>query len=140
MIATHMGGETNLRALLANLSPRLAGQFIFCSVPDHLISSLPMPPLAIFRESEGTTVVLEKEAAEKAGMRGPVQSLITLEVHSSLEAVGMIAAVTGALAAAGISVNVFAGFYHDHLFVPASKAAAAMSVLDELSARYRSRT
>jgi len=50
--------------------------------------------------------------------------------------VGLIATVTGALAAEGISVNVFAGFFHDHLFVPAFKAAEAMSVLKELSARH----
>ncbi len=131
-----MGGETNLGVILANLRPRLVGQFVFCSVPDHLVSNLRSVSLATFRESEGTTVVLEKEAAEKAGLQGLVQTLITLDVHSSLEAVGLVAAVTGALAAAGISVNVFAGFYHDHLFVPASKAAEAVTVLKQLSAQH----
>lgn len=135
-----MSGETNLSILLTNLSPRVVGEFVFCCVPDALVSNLSGAPVAIFRETEGTTLVLEKEAAEKAGMGGPVQTLITLDVHSSLEAVGMIAAVTGALAAAGISVNVFAGFYHDHLFVPASKTSQAISVLNELSARFRSVT
>ncbi len=131
-----MSGETNLRLLLANLRPRLAGQFIFCSVPDHLVAKREIQAIATFRESEETTLVVEKEAAEKAGLDGSVHTLITLDVHSSLEAVGLIAAVTGALAAAGISVNVFSGFYHDHLFVPASRAAEAMSVLTELSARH----
>lgn len=131
-----MSGETNLAALLANVRPRLGGQFIFCSVPDHLVPQLSTVPLAMFRESEGTTLVLQKETAEKAGLRGSVpQTLITLDVYSSLEAVGLTAAVTTALAAAGISVNVFAGFYHDHLFVPSSKAELAMSVLRDLSAR-----
>ncbi|RPJ86608.1 MAG: ACT domain-containing protein [Acidobacteria bacterium] len=129
-----MSGETNLGVILANLRPRMVGQFVFCSVPDHLVSNLRMVSLATFRESEGTTLVLEKAAAENAGLRGPVQTLITLDVHSSLEAVGLVAAVTSALAAAEISVNVFAGFYHDHLFVPVSKATEAMSVLKQLSA------
>jgi len=131
-----MGGETNLTLLLADLKPRLAGQFIFCSVPDHIVPSLRVVPLATFKESEGMTLVVAKKAAEKAGLDGSLQTLITLEVHSSLEAVGMIAAVTAALAAAGISVNVFAGYYHDHLFVPAAKAAEAMLVLQELSERH----
>jgi hypothetical protein len=132
-----MGGETNLALLLANLNPRLGGQFVFCSVPEHLVTQLPVKPLATFRENEGTTLVVEKEGAEKAGLRGSAQCLITLDVHSSLEAVGLIAAVSSALANAGISVNVFAGFYHDHLFVPVSRAADAMAVLEELSARHR---
>jgi hypothetical protein len=89
-----------------------------------------------FKSSLPPEALSEKEAAEKAGLAGSVQTLITLDVHSSLEAVGLIATVSGALAAAGISVNVFAGFYHDHLFVPASKAAQAMSVLKELSAHH----
>lgn len=131
-----MNGETNLGVLLANLNPRLAGQFIFCSVPDQLIAKLEIQATATFREREGTTLVVEKEAAETAGLNGSVHTLITLDVHSSLEAVGLIAAVTGALADAGISVNVFSGFYHDHLFVPASRAAEVMSVLVELSAHH----
>lgn len=133
-----MSGETNLNVLLADVRPRLGGQFIFCSVPDHLVSRLSTVPLAMFRENEGTTLVLQKETAEKAGLEGSVpQTLITLEVHSSLESVGLTAAVTAALAEAGISVNVFAGFYHDHLFVPSSKAEQAMSVLKGLSARHQ---
>lgn len=131
-----MSGEKYLRKLLANLRPRLGGQFIFCSVPDELVEEFPMAPIGMFREREGTTLVIEKEAAEQAGLSGPLYRLITLDVHSSLEAVGLIAAVSGALAGAGISANVFAGFYHDHLLVPAAKAEAAMSVLTELSERY----
>jgi len=139
MIETYMSGETNLRLLLANLRPRLAGQFIFCSIPDHLVAKREIQAIATFREREGTTLVLEKDAAEKAGLGGSMQTLITLDVHSSLEAVGLIAAVTSALADAGISVNVFSGFYHDHLFVPASREAEAMSILKELSARHAGR-
>jgi hypothetical protein len=55
-------------------------------------------------------------------------------VHSSLEAVGLTAAVAGALTAAGISANVVAAFHHDHVFVPADRAEAAMAQLDLLRA------
>ena len=122
-----------MSVLLNQLSPRLVGQFVFCSVPHESVPELSIRPLATFRETEGTTLVLAKEVAQNAGLAGIPQTLITLDVHSSLEAVGLIAVVTGALAKAGISVNVIAGFYHDHLFVPSSKAAQAMSVLKELS-------
>ena len=63
-----------------------------------------------------------------------VASWITLTVHSSLEAVGLTAAFSKALAEKGISCNVVAAFYHDHLFVRQQDAAAAMETLKGLSA------
>lgn len=58
---------------------------------------------------------------------------ITLTVHSSLEAVGLTAAVSTKLAAKGISANVIAAYYHDHIFVQTAKAELALSVLQEFS-------
>ena len=58
--------------------------------------------------------------------------MITLTVHSSLEAVGFLAAITARLAAAGISVNAVSGFYHDHLFVPEHKADEALHHLQNM--------
>ena len=57
--------------------------------------------------------------------------LITLTVHSSLEAVGLTAVVTNKLAEHKISANVVAAYYHDHIFVPCEKAKKAMEVLRE---------
>ena len=57
---------------------------------------------------------------------------IVLTVHSSLNAVGLTAAVAGALAAAGISANVVAAHYHDHIFVPSERAVDALAVLEQL--------
>ena len=47
-------------------------------------------------------------------------------VHSSLEAVGLTAIVSGKLAAYEISANVIAGYYHDHIFVPEQFADEAL--------------
>jgi len=59
---------------------------------------------------------------------------ITLEVHSSLEAVGLTAAVSQALASEAISANIMAGYFHDHIFVPESAGERAMACLTLLSA------
>ncbi|WP_341663320.1 ACT domain-containing protein, partial [Vibrio sp.] len=96
--------------------------------------SAELKPLASFIEAEGLTLVLEKAIAEKSGIDFEgVYRQITLTVHSSLEAVGLTAAVSTKLASKGISANVIAAYYHDHIFVPASKANAALAALMEFS-------
>jgi hypothetical protein len=60
-------------------------------------------------------------------------SWITLNIHSSLEAYGLTAAFSNALAEANVSCNVVAGVYHDHIFVPRNDADKAMTVLKKLS-------
>lgn len=92
-------------------------------------------PLATFMETEGLSLVLEHSAATRAGLAYiyPCR-LITLTVHSSLDAIGFMARVTSALAGAGISVNPVSAYHHDHLLVPADRAAEAMAVLARLSA------
>ena len=54
---------------------------------------------------------------------------LTLEVHSSLESVGLTAAVSARLAARGIACNVIAGYHHDHLLVPVARADDAIEAL-----------
>jgi hypothetical protein len=91
--------------------------------------------VATFKESEGLSVVLERSDATRAGLSYVYPCrLITLTVHSSLDAIGFVARITSALAAAGISVNPIAAYHHDHLLVPADRAADAMAVLEQLSA------
>ncbi|GAA5196530.1 hypothetical protein GCM10023346_29250 [Arthrobacter gyeryongensis] len=85
---------------------------------------------AAVREAEGLTVVLCREEAERLGLAYDfVAAWITLQIHSALEAVGLTAAVSAALTAAGISCNVLAGFHHDHLLVPSAERGHAMDVL-----------
>ena len=99
-------------------------------------AELPVKPLLTFREAEGTTLVIRQDQAEHLSLPYQFPSrLITLTVHSSLEAVGFLAAITARLAAAGISVNAVSAFYHDHLFVPEDRADEAMRILQDISVR-----
>jgi hypothetical protein len=131
-----MPGETDPAVLLASMQPVLyEGTYVFCTT-DALPAGV--EPLGLFREEEGLTLILPRAAADAAGLRYTgVFRRITLSVHSSLEAVGFLAAVTGVLAEHGIGVNPIAGYYHDHLFVPAACAEEAMAVLRALAARAR---
>ncbi|EPE2670340.1 ACT domain-containing protein [Vibrio parahaemolyticus] len=131
-----MSGITDLDELLRSMSPKLVGsEFVFCTVSGVLTDYVELNPVATFIESEGLTLVLEKSAAEKAGLSfDGTYSQITLTVHSSLEAVGLTAAVASKLASKGISANVIAAYYHDHIFVQSGKAEAAVSALEEFSA------
>ena len=129
-----MQGENDLRTLLKGMKPEMQeGVFVFCSLPeDREIPAAPAP-LLIFREREGTTLILRREEAELAKLPCQFASRhITLTVHSSLEAVGFLAAITARLAEAGISVNAVSAFHHDHLFVPENKASEALRLLQEL--------
>jgi hypothetical protein len=85
----------------------------------------PADAFAIIREAEGTTAIVPGEGGGFAR--------ITLQVHSALDGVGLTAAVSTALADAGIACNVVAGFHHDHLFVPWTRGQEALGVLVELT-------
>ena len=129
-----MAGETDLDKLLALLQPKLLdGEFVFCSIPNIRYGDLAdLQPLACYQEDEGLSLLLEKRAADTAELQyNSVFRGITLSVHSSLDAVGFTAAVTNKLSGNGISSNVVAAHYHDHVFVPAEKAELALHLLTE---------
>jgi hypothetical protein len=131
-----MAGEIELRALLRNMKPEMQdGIFVFCTISEETDIPVPLSPLLRFREREGTTLVVPREEAERLGLCCQFASrLITLTVHSSLDAVGYLAAITARLAEAGISVNAVSAFFHDHLFVPYHKAEEALILLQNMSA------
>jgi hypothetical protein len=131
---TAMPGERNLAALLQNMMPEMhEGVFVFCSIPEHQEIPADLRPVHIFREREGTAFIIRREEAEAENLSYQFASrLITLTVHSSLEAVGFLAAITGRLAEAGISVNAVSAFYHDHLFVPDHRADDALQLLQNM--------
>lgn len=89
--------------------------------------------IGTFREPEGLTVIIDHEAALEAGVPVVLRAAwITLTVHSDLEAVGLTAAFATALGDAGISCNVVAAAFHDHIFVPVDAAERAMAALRKL--------
>ena len=87
-----------------------------------------------FQETEGLTIVTTEAAATAHGLEYSFPSrMITLNVHSSLEAIGFIAKVASELAERGISVNPMSGFFHDHLFVPVGREEEALAALEDLA-------
>lgn len=132
-----MAGETDLTKLLSGLKPVLQPEFyVFVSVLvlETLVFER-LEPKAVFRETEGITMVLKQSVADAEGFQyETVFQCITCEIHSSLEAVGLTAAMAKVLTDIGISANVMAAFYHDHIFVPQADAQRAVAALQSLSA------
>ena len=129
-----MTGERDLQTLLASIEPVLRpGSFVFAVVADESMLA-DVAPEATVREEEGLTVVLPRERADALGLPYDyVAAWITLRVHSALDAVGLTSAVSRALADAGLSCNVIAGYHHDHLLVPAERGHEAVRLLRDLS-------
>ena len=130
-----MSGETNLRELLSGMQPVLHDAvYLFVTIAHERQLPPSLAPVMLFEEREGRTLIIEEGAATSSGLAGTFRCrMITLEIHSSLEAVGFLAAVTTRLAAAGIGVNPVSAFYHDHLFVPEDRAEEALALLQELA-------
>jgi hypothetical protein len=128
-----MSGETDLRKLLSDLRPELnPGRYVFTMAEGGVPSGV--TPVVTVTEPEGLTLVVPQADADAAAMAYDyVAGWITLRIHSALHAVGMTAAVSRALADAGLSCNVVAGFHHDHLFVPYEQADRALDVLRNLA-------
>ena len=130
-----IGGIKSLTVLLASLTASLHPKtFVFATIP---YSQMPLysPQVQMsFCETEGTTLILEKASAELLNLDFVYPCrMITLNVHSSLEAVGFMAAITTRLRAKHIAVNPVSGFFHDHLFVPEGKEEEALEELELLA-------
>lgn len=130
-----MKAETNYSKLIQQMSPRLnEGEYVFASVQSLDGVNL-NDVLCTFREKEGVTLILTKAKADTFFLAYEnVFSWISLEVHSSLEAVGLTSAFSGELAKYGIACNVVAGYYHDHIFVLKKDTSNALKVLEEMGA------
>jgi uncharacterized protein len=131
-----MTGELDLDRLHGQMAPHLRPEtFVYCSFADFRLPA-GISPICTFRECEGLTAIVERAQADQAGVPHVFEArLITLTVHSSLEAVGFLASIATHLAKAGIPCNAVAAYHHDHLFVPKALAEVAMSLLVSLSGR-----
>jgi hypothetical protein len=129
-----MSGELDLEVLLRSLSAELVeGVFVFATLAGADVPP-ELTPHMTFQEAEGKTLILLRSDAEAAGI--PYEfpcRMITLNVHSSLEAVGFIARIATELARHRMGVNPVSGFYHDHLFVPDGREAEAMDILARIA-------
>lgn len=133
-----MKGETDLLIMIKGMKPILnKGEYVFASVKDT--SSIDRKfTLCEFKEKEGTTIVIERDKANALNLNYEfVAAWISLTIHSSLEAVGLTAIFSTELAKFGISSNIIAGYYHDHIFVDIKDAKKAIKVLTDLSKNYK---
>lgn len=131
-----MSGEQDLATLLSSMAPELLPEpYVFVSSPEAVYGQQAvLQPIAAVMEAEGLTLIIPQVIADSRQLGyTAVFRQITLNVHSSLESIGLTAAVATQLAAFGISANVVAGYYHDHVFVPSDRAAEALRVLEEIA-------
>ena len=129
-----MSGEKDLNRLLKSMKPEHnSGDYVFCKIEN--LEKVNLNDIEMFfREKEAITLILKKEIAETLHLEySVVMSWITLTVHSSLEAVGLTAAFSKALSENGISCNVVAAYYHDHIFVSNKEVEKAMKILNSFS-------
>ncbi len=132
--AGFLTAQEELLRLLASMEPELVpGRYVFTTGPAVPVG---VQPVATVREDEGVTAVVAQEDADRLGLSYDfVAARVTLRVRSELDAVGLTAAVAEELTAHGISCNVVAGYFHDHLFVPVERGAETVELLRALSER-----
>ncbi|MEM9580685.1 MAG: ACT domain-containing protein [Pseudomonadota bacterium] len=129
-----MSGEKNLQTLLAGLSAELAPDVFVFTTCAHEDVPAGLEAQMRFEEAEGVTLIMRKSEAKAHGLAFEFPSrMITLNIHSALDAVGFLARITTELARCNMGVNPVAGFYHDHLFVPEDRADDALDVLKDLA-------
>jgi len=129
--------QTDLKDILRKLNPKKnPGIFIYSKIKNSI--PLPMEDVIFyFREKEGSTLIVEKDKANalKLNYHGSF-SWITLGVHTSLNAIGLTAAISDALSKYKIPCNIVAAYEHDHLFVPVDLAEKTLGILRDLSREY----
>lgn len=131
-----MSGEKNLIKLISSMEPVLGDdEYVFATLDTYDYKQLALlEPISTFQEKEGLTVILTKEKANKFNISySGVFKCITLNVYSSLDAVGLTAAVATKLTQSNISANVVAAYYHDHVFIADKDAEQALIKLNELT-------
>jgi hypothetical protein len=130
-----MAGETDLAKLLRTLRPVLHPEvYVFATLKRGESRPPGITPVMTFREPEGRTMIVLEEEARLAGLESEFRCrMISLEAHSSLAAVGLLAVITTQLAKSGISVNVVSAYFHDHLFLPVERSEEALAILNSLA-------
>jgi len=125
-----MPAISDLDQLIRSMHPELAPEtYVFATTADPFRARETAARM-VFREAEGLTLIIPRADAERLGLEHQFPCrMITLNVHSSLDAVGFLARITARLAGLGMGVNPVSAYYHDHLFVPEARAEEALEVL-----------
>lgn len=135
MESMQVNGITNLQELISSMKPKLnAGEFVFITLADATYGDAShLAPIASFIEREGLTLIIPKERADAETVHyDEIFRMITLQVHSSLCAIGLTAAVSRQLTTKEISANIVAAYFHDHIFIPSHKAGEALQALRQI--------
>lgn len=131
-----MAGIEDIQILLRDMEPVIDGiDYVFCSTGSSKLTEeiVSMRPVATILEEEGMTVVVSKKQADECKLSySTIFQKISLNIHSSLEAVGLTAAISTALAIHNISANMVAGYYHDHIYIRKDHADLALEILEGL--------
>ena len=125
------GPERDLGRLLAQLQPALDPvEYAFVQRPAGASVPAGVEAFAQVREDEGVTLIVPVDEAKRQGWDPLFRCRrIVLRVHSALDAVGLLAAVTAWLTGSGIPANTISAACHDHLFVPVDLAEEALELL-----------
>lgn len=128
-----MSGQTNLNDVLKSLDISCDGiEYGFANIKaDGFPQSADI--IGTFSEKEGLTIIASVIYLRENNIQfdGPYAKL-TIEVHTSLQLVGLTAVLSKQLAENGISANVVAAYYHDHIFVQYEHRQKAIELLYKL--------
>ena len=129
-----MSGVSNIEELISSMRAELLSDvYVFATTQDESLASAVSAKMT-FREAEGLTLILTREEADGLALKHDFPCrMITLNIHSSLDAIGFMAQITTHLAQLGMGVNPVSAFYHDHLFVPETAAQEALEALHSLA-------
>lgn len=109
------------------------GIYVFCSLAEVDISLIEKATMWL-KETEGITIIVSKETADEYQLEySYLAAWITVGITTTLNMVGLTALFSSALAKEGISCNVVAAYYHDHIFVDIKDAVRAVDILSNLS-------
>ena len=118
--------------ILKTIKPKiLDGEYVFCTFENSIYGDhVHLKPIFSFQEDEGLTLVILKDDADKNRIQyEETFKCISLGLNSSLTGVGLTAAISSKLAESGVSANMAAGYFHDHIFVPLKSGKKAMKIL-----------
>jgi hypothetical protein len=137
----HIMPRQDAKSLVKAMQPTFSvGKYYFATVGEQYLLNLAgylQYMIGVFREEEGITFVFSEELCSivepMSGKKltGPF-AMITLHVDSDLLSVGLLAAVTAALASEKIPCNAFSAYHHDHLLVPYEMKDKAIAALKKL--------